>query len=70
MVGGVTYEESLAVHQLNCVYPNVRVVLGGSTIHNSTSFLEEVDAVIVDIPHSNPRSRLLRNSASINSKYS
>lgn len=70
MVGGVTYEESLAVHQLNCAYPNVRIVLGGSTIHNSTSFLEEVDAVIVDIPHSNPRSRLLRNSASINSKYS
>ena len=48
VVGGVTYEESLAVHQLNCIYPNIKVVLGGSTIHNSKSFLREVDAVIVD----------------------
>ncbi|KAF4531830.1 hypothetical protein B566_EDAN000856 [Ephemera danica] len=42
IVGGVTYEEALTVHQLNTEYPSVRIVLGGTTIHNSSSFLEEV----------------------------
>ncbi|GLG98219.1 Protein ROP [Gryllus bimaculatus] len=41
IVGGATYEESLVVHQLNKMHP-VRVVLGGTTIHNSSSFLDEV----------------------------
>ncbi|CAH2093442.1 unnamed protein product [Euphydryas editha] len=42
IVGGTTYEESLCVHQINQAYPGVRVVLGGTTIHNSTSFMEEI----------------------------
>lgn len=42
MVGGTTYEESLTVHMLNKSFPGVRFVLGGTTVHNSTSFLEEV----------------------------
>lgn len=42
MIGGTTYEETLAVHNLNL--PGTRVVLGGSCIHNSASFLEEVHA--------------------------
>lgn len=42
IVGGVTYEEALTVHQLNTDYPSVRIVLGGTTIHNSSSFIEEV----------------------------
>ncbi|XP_063231660.1 vacuolar protein sorting-associated protein 45 isoform X2 [Bacillus rossius redtenbacheri] len=42
MVGGTTYEESLAVHQLNRSNLGVSIVLGGTTVHNSASFLEEV----------------------------
>ncbi|XP_049838142.1 vacuolar protein sorting-associated protein 45 [Schistocerca gregaria] len=43
IVGGATYEESLTVYQLNKNL-GVRIVLGGTTIHNSRSFLEEVKA--------------------------
>lgn len=34
VVGGVTYEESLAVQMFNRSNPGVKVLLGGSTIHN------------------------------------
>lgn len=40
MVGGATYEEALAVHQLNTI--GHKVILGGTTIHNSQSFMDEV----------------------------
>ncbi|XP_066994059.1 vacuolar protein sorting-associated protein 45 isoform X2 [Anabrus simplex] len=43
IIGGATYEESLTVYQMNKTFP-VRIVLGGTTIHNSASFLEEVQA--------------------------
>jgi len=42
MVGGTTYQEALAVYELNKANPGVRIILGGSTIHNCESFLEEV----------------------------
>lgn len=42
IVGGVTYEESLTVHNFNKNYPGVRIILGGTTVHNTKSFLEEV----------------------------
>jgi vacuolar protein sorting-associated protein 45 len=46
MVGGTTYEEARMVAQINASSPGVRVVLGGTAVHNSESFLEEVgDAV-------------------------
>jgi vacuolar protein sorting-associated protein 45 len=35
IVGGVTYEEALVVHTLNRTTPGVRIVLGGTTVHNS-----------------------------------
>ena len=35
MVGGITYEEAMAVSMLNKTTPGVRVVLGGTTVHNS-----------------------------------
>jgi vacuolar protein sorting-associated protein 45 len=41
-VGGTTYEESLAIHNLNQSSPGTRVIVGGSAVHNSCSFLEEV----------------------------
>ncbi|XP_057301804.1 vacuolar protein sorting-associated protein 45-like [Hydractinia symbiolongicarpus] len=42
IVGGATYEEAIAVYDANRNNPGVRIILGGSTIHNTESFLEEV----------------------------
>ncbi len=43
MAGGVTYEEAAQVSEFNKNNTGkMRVLLGGSTIHNSTSFLEEL----------------------------
>ncbi|XP_051527223.1 vacuolar protein sorting-associated protein 45-like [Myxocyprinus asiaticus] len=42
IIGGATYEEALAVYNLNRTMPGVRIVLGGTSIHNTESFLEEV----------------------------
>ncbi|XP_034401551.1 vacuolar protein sorting-associated protein 45 [Cyclopterus lumpus] len=44
LIGGATYEEALTVYNLNRSTPGVRIVLGGSSIHNTKSFLEEVMA--------------------------
>ncbi|OXB71315.1 UNVERIFIED_CONTAM: hypothetical protein H355_014462 [Colinus virginianus] len=35
IIGGATYEEALTVYNLNRSNPGVRVVLGGTTIHNT-----------------------------------
>uniref|UniRef100_A0A8C8JRZ3 Vacuolar protein sorting-associated protein 45 n=1 Tax=Oncorhynchus tshawytscha TaxID=74940 RepID=A0A8C8JRZ3_ONCTS len=35
VIGGATYEEALAVYNLNRTMPGVRIVLGGTTIHNT-----------------------------------
>jgi vacuolar protein sorting-associated protein 45 len=42
IVGGVTFEEATKVAEFNAVNPALRIILGGSCIHNSTSFLREV----------------------------
>ncbi|XP_054526332.1 vacuolar protein sorting-associated protein 45 isoform X3 [Pan troglodytes] len=42
VIGGATYEEALTVYNLNRTTPGVRIVLGGTTVHNTKSFLEEV----------------------------
>lgn len=43
VAGGVTYEEAAKVSEFNEInVGKMRVILGGSTIHNSTSFLEEL----------------------------
>jgi len=45
MVGGVTYEEGTKVSEFNAQHKGrVQVVLAGSTVHNSTSFLDELKA--------------------------
>lgn len=36
IIGGATYEEALTVYNLNRTMPGVRIVLGGTTIHNTT----------------------------------
>lgn len=35
IIGGATYEEALAIYNLNRTVPGVRIVLGGTTIHNT-----------------------------------
>ncbi|XP_072386946.1 vacuolar protein sorting-associated protein 45 [Diabrotica undecimpunctata] len=55
IVGGATYEESLTVHSINRNYPNFNVLLGGTTIHNSTSFLEEVEQATKNCPRRHTR---------------
>nr|SVE75034.1 EOG090X03QA [Daphnia dolichocephala] len=46
MVGGVTHEESFAVHQFCRANAGIRIALGGTHIHNSQSFMSEVDAAV------------------------
>lgn len=46
IVGGATYEEAKMVAGINASSPGVRVVLGGTTIHNAATFLEEVDETV------------------------
>lgn len=46
MIGGATYEEARIVAQMNASSPGVRIVLGGTRIHNSASFLEEVEGAV------------------------
>jgi vacuolar protein sorting-associated protein 45 len=46
MVGGITYEEGMKISELNQQNKGrgIRFVLAGSTVHNSTSFLDELRA--------------------------
>lgn len=44
VVGGTTYEESLAVYNLNKQNPGTKIILGGTTVHNFESFVEEVQS--------------------------
>lgn len=46
MIGGATYEEAKIVAQVNAGFPGVRIVLGATTIHNTSTFLEEVDDAV------------------------
>ena len=43
IIGGTTYEEAAKVAEFNAHNPSHKIILGGSCIHNSTSFLEELD---------------------------
>ncbi|KAJ3065815.1 vacuolar protein sorting-associated protein 45, partial [Quaeritorhiza haematococci] len=42
VIGGTTYAEAREVARLNKANPGVRIILGGTTVHNSQSFLSEV----------------------------
>lgn len=54
MVGGATYEESRMVAQVNASSPGVRVVLGGTGMQNSSSFLDEVEEAVDAWPEPRP----------------
>jgi vacuolar protein sorting-associated protein 45 len=56
IVGGTTFEEAKMVAQVNASSPGVRVVLGGTRIHNSETFLEEVDDAVGSWPEAPPSS--------------
>ncbi|CAO3635764.1 unnamed protein product [Cunninghamella blakesleeana] len=45
MVGGTTFEEEKYIAQLNATAPGVRIVLGGTCVHNSSSFMQQIDRV-------------------------
>lgn len=42
IIGGATYEEALSVAQFNDANPSMRIMLGGSCVQNSQSFLDEL----------------------------
>jgi len=48
IIGGITYEEALNVYQFNHdnKNPGIKVILGGNTIHNSKSFIEEIEKTL------------------------
>lgn len=54
VIGGCTYEEALAVHAQNVA--GNHCILGGTTIHNSQSFLREVMAATAGVPIRHTRS--------------
>jgi vacuolar protein sorting-associated protein 45 len=56
IVGGATYEEAKMIAQVNASSPGVRVVLGATRIHNSATFLEEVEDAVGSWPEAPPSS--------------
>ncbi|CAB4389595.1 unnamed protein product [Rhizophagus irregularis] len=50
MVGGVTYEEARHIAQINASAAGFRVVLGGTTVHNSVSYLNEIQDTFYRFP--------------------
>lgn len=60
IVGGATYEEAKMVAQVNASSPGVRVVLGATSLHNSTTFLEEVNDAVSSWPDGKPTSAAAR----------
>ncbi len=47
MVGGLTFEETAAVHSINKAYGgNIKVICGGTCVHNFKSFQKEVLSLV------------------------
>jgi len=57
MIGGATYEEAKSVTSMNAVTPGIRIILGGTTIHNSETFLNEVEEAVSSWPGIRPGGR-------------
>jgi len=56
MIGGATYEEAKMVSQINAGTPGVRIVLGGTAVHNSSTFFDEVEEAVDAWPEPAPSS--------------
>lgn len=54
VIGGTTYEEALAVHRFN--QDGFKIILGGTTIHNGDSFIEEIVAATAGVSFKHSRS--------------
>ncbi|XP_062533697.1 vacuolar protein sorting-associated protein 45-like [Armigeres subalbatus] len=54
VIGGTTYEEALAVHRYN--QDGYKIILGGTTVHNGDSFIEEIMAATAGVPLKHSRS--------------
>ncbi|KAI6087555.1 Sec1-like protein [Hypoxylon rubiginosum] len=54
VIGGATYEEAKSVAGINASSPGVRVVLGGTSVHNAATFLDEVDDAVSSWPEPPP----------------
>ena len=54
IIGGATYEEAKMVAQVNASFPGVRVVMGATTIHNATTFMEDIDDAVSSWPDPDP----------------
>ena len=54
VVGGATYEEAKTVAGINAATPGVRVVLGGTTVHNAVTFMEEGEDAVGSWPEPPP----------------
>lgn len=54
MVGGATYEEAKLIASINSATPGIRIVLGATSIHNSSTFLEEVEDAVGSWPEAAP----------------
>ncbi|PVG02686.1 putative vacuolar protein sorting protein VpsB [Serendipita vermifera] len=58
MIGGTTYEEARVVSLLNQEYagnntslnPGTRILLGGTSVHNSSSYISMIQAAIANFP--------------------
>jgi len=46
VLGGITYEESLAIHNINRAENRLCVVLGGTAMYNTSIFLEDIKAAV------------------------
>ncbi|EKD13502.1 vacuolar protein sorting-associated protein 45 [Drepanopeziza brunnea f. sp. 'multigermtubi' MB_m1] len=60
MIGGVTFEEAKTVSQINASSPGIRIVLGGTSVHNSTTFLEEMEDAVGSWPEPPPTTAAAR----------
>lgn len=54
MIGGTTFEEAKMVAQVNASTPGIRIVLGGTSVHNSSTFMEEVEDAVSSWPEPAP----------------
>uniref|UniRef100_A0A8D3BTD0 Vacuolar protein sorting-associated protein 45 n=1 Tax=Scophthalmus maximus TaxID=52904 RepID=A0A8D3BTD0_SCOMX len=59
LIGGATYEEALSVYNMNRSSPGVRIVLGGSSIHNTKRVLPSDSGKGSDITPSSTSSSCL-----------
>lgn len=65
MIGGITFEETAAIQSINKAYAgNIKIIIGGTNVHNFKSFQEEVLALVSPNSTINENNRESRNSNS------